>query len=202
MVGVLRRMHALREKILWIRHGPGAAVLPPNVTRIHLEFAKRINGGHMGPRKFWQENLPRLKFWNPQVPMIVNRCDDTERPATLTLYFRDDGAPAKIEGTQLSSAADGTSTAPAPSQGERTVVLDIKGLHSEKILEEFMAKTSATNVQLTPQEEMELRELEDLRKRGEIDRKVTKKMIDEKKREKARLALAMSEAAANKASAL
>jgi hypothetical protein len=37
-------------KILWIRHGPGAAILPPNVSRIHLEFAKRLNGGHMGPR--------------------------------------------------------------------------------------------------------------------------------------------------------
>lgn len=141
-----------------------------------------------------------MKFWNPQVPMIVNRRDDTEGPATLTIYFRDDAAaPAKFEGTHVSSAADGTARAPAPSEGERKVVLDIKGLHSERILEEFMSKANATNMHLTPKEEMELRELEDMRKRGEIDRKVTKKMIDEKRREKARLALAMSEAAANKA---
>jgi large subunit ribosomal protein MRP49 len=132
--------------------------------------------------------------------MIVNRVEDTEGPATLTLYFRDDGA--KVEGTHLSSSGDGTSKAPTPSEGERAVVLDIKGLRSEVILQEVMSKTSATNVSLTPQEEMELKELEDLRLRGEIDRKVTKKNNDERRREKARLAQAMSEAAAVKASAL
>jgi large subunit ribosomal protein MRP49 len=132
--------------------------------------------------------------------MIVNRRDDTEGPATLTLYFRDSGAK-NIEGTKIGSAADGSSKAPAPSEGERAVVIDIKGLHSDKILEEFMSKTNATNVQPTVQEEMELNELQDLRKRGEIDRKETTKMNEEKRKEKARLAVAMSEAAAIKAAA-
>jgi large subunit ribosomal protein MRP49 len=135
--------------------------------------------------------------------MIVNRSDDTEGPATLTLYFREGAAaPAKIEGTQIGSAADGTSKAPKPSEGERAVVIDIKGVHSSKILEELMSKTSATPVQMTPQEEMEKRELEDLRKRGEIDRKNMAKMNEERRKEKARIAQAMSEAAAIKAAAL
>jgi large subunit ribosomal protein MRP49 len=132
--------------------------------------------------------------------MIVNRREDTEGPATLTLYFRDAGAK-NIEGTMIGSAADGSSKAPAPSEGDRAVVIDIKGLHSEKILEEFMSKTNATTVHPTVQEEMELFELQDLRKRGEIDRKETRKMNEEKRKEKARLAVAMSEAAAIKAAA-
>lgn len=142
-----------------------------------------------------------MKFWNPQVPMIINRVENTDGPATLTLYFREDGA-SKTETIQQSSSFEGTSKAPTPSEGERAVVVDIKGLHSNAILEEFMSKTSAVNVQMTPQEQMELRDIEEMRKRAEIDRAETKKMIDEKRRERARLALAMSEAAAVKADAL
>lgn len=51
----------------------------------------------MGPRKFWRENLPRLKYHNPAVPMIVNRTRDQDGPATLSIYMVDDGkgsAPA------------------------------------------------------------------------------------------------------------
>ena len=33
-----------------IRTGPGAAILPPEVKRIHLDFAIKINDGHAGPR--------------------------------------------------------------------------------------------------------------------------------------------------------
>lgn len=46
----------------------------------------------MGPRKFWRENLPRLKYHNPAVPMIVNRLRDQSGPATLTIYMTDDGS--------------------------------------------------------------------------------------------------------------
>lgn len=37
-------------QLINIRCGPGAAILPPEVTRIHLDFATKINGGHMGAR--------------------------------------------------------------------------------------------------------------------------------------------------------
>ena len=134
--------------------------------------------------------------------MIVNRTDDQEGPATLTLYFRDDGAPpAKGDLTQPSSTLDGTSKAPEPGPGERTVVMEVKGLHSDVILKEFMSQTNAVNVNLTPQEEIELEDLKELRRRGEVDRKITKKENEAIRREKARLALAMSEAAAVKAAA-
>jgi len=50
MVAVIKRMRKLRAKLLAIRIGPGAAVLPPEVTRIHMDFARDIEDGHYGPR--------------------------------------------------------------------------------------------------------------------------------------------------------
>ncbi|KAK0705012.1 CI-B8 domain-containing protein [Lasiosphaeris hirsuta] len=203
MVGVIRRMHHLKDKILALRNGPGAALLPENVSRIHVEFCHRMNGGHMGPRKFWQENLPKIKFWNPAVPIIVNRLEILDGPAKMTIYFRDDktSAPSTQSNIQLNSSSTGTSPAPAPADGERTVVVDMKARHSTDILSEFLAITSAVPVKATPQEEMEMRELEDLKRKGEIDRTETRNALEAERREKARLALAMNEAASIKAAA-
>ncbi|QSZ33322.1 hypothetical protein DSL72_002910 [Monilinia vaccinii-corymbosi] len=73
-------------QLLEIRLGPGAAILPPEVTRIHLDLAYGL-AGHLGPRHFWRRCLPRLKYHNPAVPMTVNRTTDTSDPATLTIHF-------------------------------------------------------------------------------------------------------------------
>lgn len=43
-------MRKLQAKLLSIRLGSGAYVLPQDVKRIHMRFAKRLEGGHMGPR--------------------------------------------------------------------------------------------------------------------------------------------------------
>ena len=45
-----QRMRKLQTKLLSIRLGSGAFVLPKDIKRIHLRFAPKINGGHMGPR--------------------------------------------------------------------------------------------------------------------------------------------------------
>lgn len=45
-----QRMRKLQAKLLSIRLGSGAYVLPQDVKRIHMRFAKRLEGGHMGPR--------------------------------------------------------------------------------------------------------------------------------------------------------
>ncbi|KAK3946195.1 CI-B8 domain-containing protein [Diplogelasinospora grovesii] len=190
-------------QLLGIRHGPGAAILPTNVTRIHMEFAHKINDGHMGPKKFWREHLPRLKFWNPAIPMIVNRTTDQLGPATMTLYFRDDGAPAasKSELPQPSSSSTGHSKAPEPSEGERAVTIDMKNRRSEVILKDFMDMTGAVPVIPTPQEEAEMRDAAELKQRGEIDRERVRKMLEAERREAAMISQARSEAAALKAAA-
>lgn len=50
MVSLPQRMRKLQTKLLAIRLGSGALVLPKDVKRIHLRFAQKIDGGHMGPR--------------------------------------------------------------------------------------------------------------------------------------------------------
>ncbi|KAK4186595.1 CI-B8 domain-containing protein [Podospora australis] len=198
MVGVIRRLHKLKA-ILGVRHGPGAAVLPQDVSRIHMEFAHLFNDGHMGPRKFWRTSLPRLKYWNPAIPMIVNRVANQEGPATLSIYFREPGVTPKGDVQQQSSSSEGFSKAPAPAEGERVVQIDMKGRHSDQILSEFMAKSGAVPVTPTAQEEMEIREAEELEMKAKIDKERVRKMVEESKREKRLIQQAQSEAAAIKA---
>ncbi|KAH0442164.1 50s ribosomal protein mrp49 [Colletotrichum kahawae] len=194
MVNVGKRWHALRA-ILSIRHGPGAAILPPNVTRIHMEFAKTMEGGHMGPRKFWHNMLRRLKYHNPAVPMIVNRKSTNEGAAMMHIYFSK-GAP--IDPATLpqnpSSAMDG-SKAPEPTENERVVKFDIKDKRSEEILERFIAEAEATPVTPTPEELREMEEVEKLRVKSEADRVANAKIRDEARKQKAMLDKARAEVA-------
>ncbi|KAK4121775.1 hypothetical protein N657DRAFT_673048 [Parathielavia appendiculata] len=196
MVGVIRRMNKLNAQLVRIRNGPGAAVLPQDVTRIHMEFAHKFNNGHMGPRKFWQDALPRLKYWNPAVPMVVNRTHDQEGPATLTLYFREPGATLKSDVPQPGSSTDGFAKAPTPAEGERAVTIDMKNRRSEAILKEFMDKSGAVPVKPTAQDELLMREVEEREVQSRIDYERIRKLNEEAKREKAMLAQAQSEAAA------
>ncbi|KAL1881101.1 hypothetical protein VTK73DRAFT_4778 [Phialemonium thermophilum] len=169
-----------------------------------MEFAQKSEGGHMGPRKFWRENLPRLKFWNPAIPMIVNRTKEQQGAATMTLYFRTDDRASTAPDTpipQLNSATDGSSPAPEPQPGEQTIVIDMKERHSSSILDEFLEKTGAVPVMPTPQENADLQAIEEMKKRSEIDREKKRVLREAQKREKAFLAEARSEAAALKNSA-
>lgn len=147
-------------------------------------------------RKFWRDALPRLKFWNPAVPMVVNRTDNQEGPATLSLYFRESGATLKSDTPQPSSAADGYSKAPAPAEGERVVTIDMKNRRSEAILKEFMDKSGAVPVTASPQDEADLLQARALEERGAVDRERLRRQNEETKREKAMIAHAQSEAAA------
>lgn len=45
-----QRMRKLQTKLLAIRLGSGAFILPKDIKKIHLRFAPNMNGGHMGPR--------------------------------------------------------------------------------------------------------------------------------------------------------
>ncbi|KAI1800825.1 CI-B8 domain-containing protein [Daldinia bambusicola] len=209
MVNPGKRMHKL-QALLALRHGPGAAILPPEITRIHMDFAKKWNDGHFGPRKFWKTCLPRLKYWNPAVPMLVNRTQDQSAPAKMSIYFRQaaltSDTPSALT-TKLSqlplaqqphSSTSNEHPAPEPEEGERVVTIDMKNVHSDQILTEFMSKTGATLVQPTPDELAEMRQIEELEEKAAIDRAVMKKYIDDKKREERMLALARQEADAIK----
>ncbi|KAI1095473.1 CI-B8 domain-containing protein [Rostrohypoxylon terebratum] len=209
MVNPGKRMHILQE-MLAIRHGPGAAILPPEITRIHMDFAKKWNNGHLGPRRFWKDCLPRLKFWNPAVPMLVNRTEDQSAPAKMSIYFRQAALDANKPSALMSkmnslplaqqphSSTENECPAPPPEEGERVVTIDMKDVRSDVILDEFMAKTGATKVEPTPDEQAELAAIERRRQRAAADRAIMKKYLEDRKEEDRMLAMARQEAEAIK----
>ncbi|KAH7040090.1 CI-B8 domain-containing protein [Microdochium trichocladiopsis] len=196
-----------------------------------MDFALRWNDGHFGPRKFWVNCLPRLKFWNPAVPMIVNRSAKQDGPATMSIYFRQPTATAEENNSSSSSTATSSSgttatpkktiltglstlplaqqprssvtgefPAPAPSEGEHVVTIDMKNVHSDRILEEFLAKTGARLVRPTADEEVEMRQVQERVERGNADRIIVKAFEDEKRKKQAMLEKIKKEADAIKAS--
>ncbi|KAL6871128.1 mitochondrial ribosomal protein L51 [Trichoderma novae-zelandiae] len=197
------RLNLLRKKLIVIKCGPGAAVLPADVTRIHMDFALHLKGGHMGARKFWKEYLPRLKYHNPSIPMIVNRHDQNQQPPTMTIYLRKPGSlPAAAPTAEAAEAASPSSAEPSsetpaqpsssrtnlskaqpPTADERVVHVDMTNKHSSHILEYFMAETRAVPVQPTNEEIAEMQALETLRRNAEVDRERVKQLRLEKKRE-------------------
>ncbi|KAI1506322.1 50S ribosomal protein mrp49 [Biscogniauxia marginata] len=210
MVNPGKRMHRL-QALLAMRHGPGAAILPPEITRIHLDFALKWHNGHLGPRKFWRTCLPRLKYWNPAVPMLVNRTADQTAPAKMSIYFRQASLDPSASSAVLASArnmlplaqqphssTENEHPAPPPEEGERVVTIDMKNVHSDAILTEFLQKTGAAAVHPTPDELVEMRQVDELAERAAFDRAIVKNYIDTKRREERMLALARQEAEAIK----
>ncbi len=135
--------------------------------------------------------------------MIVNRTADTSSPATLTIYIRNHGlltteSSQGVHDSQPSSSFVGASKASQPTAQERTVEIDMKGLHSDAILQELLSKTGAVSVAPTPQEEVEIREVEERTERAKVDRDVMARYLFAQRREAAILAQAKSEAAAMK----
>lgn len=99
-----------------IRSGKGAAIMSPGVKRLAMVFSAKSMGGNMGARyggarirgskrtneqtnkqtadvanrKFWQNYLPSLKYYNPGVEMDVLRTAEVGVLPTLTIEFGTD----------------------------------------------------------------------------------------------------------------
>lgn len=138
---------------------------------------------HTLNRKFWQENLPRIKYHNPSLPVIVNRHSEQAQHPLLTIYVRKPDTTAPATRSQPASSRDNLSKATQPDADERIIQFDMKDKHSNNILEYFLAETRAVVLQPTPDEIKELQEIEALRKQAEVDRERVKKLREEKKRE-------------------
>ncbi|KND94203.1 hypothetical protein TOPH_01076 [Tolypocladium ophioglossoides CBS 100239] len=155
-----------------------------------MDFAFKINGGHMGARKFWREYLPRLKYHNPSIPMIVNRHGQSQTPPTMTVYLRTNSQPTSTDSSaaaeshaQPSSSRTNLSKAQPPSPDERAVNIDMKDKHSSDILEFFMAETRAKALQPTKEEIAEMQGLEAMKKQAVVDRERVRQLRAEKKEE-------------------
>ncbi|EMT68545.1 hypothetical protein DER46DRAFT_655061 [Fusarium sp. MPI-SDFR-AT-0072] len=178
------RFNKLRA-LISLRCGPGAAILPPEVTRIHMDFATSFKNGHMGAKKFWRENLPRLKYHNPSVPMIVNRHSRNNKKPTLSIYLRkpDASTPAPATRSQPSSSRNNMSKATPPDADEKIITVDMTEKHSSHILEYVLAETRAVPIKPTKEEIRELQELDAMARQAEVDRARMRSLREEKKRE-------------------
>lgn len=205
-----------------IRNGPGAALLPPTVTKLHLEFAHKHNDGHAGPRKFWRHHMPSLKYHNPSIPMIVNRTRDQSVTPTLTIYMT--GGPSSATQTprlgapsdeaiqapkkavasvadswqHVGSSTDGSTPAPEATAGETVVKINMRHVMSGDIWKQFVAKTGATMVEPSAADVEEMERLGALEAQAEVDRQVQKVYRDKLKQEKQMLERARQEADALK----
>ncbi|KAL8983138.1 MAG: hypothetical protein Q9205_002541 [Flavoplaca limonia] len=182
-----------------VRLGIGAAVLPRNVKRIHLDFAFKLNDGHFGARKVWRNYLPRLKYHNPAVSMSVNRTQNQTGPATLTVFF---AAPSH-------SASNASATAPLPSvitqdtptpghaPFERTVTIEMKHRHESEILSELLSLTKASPVEPLPEDKAELEKLAEEERQAGLDRARNAAYTEQKRQDKALLDQARGAAGAS-----
>ncbi|CAK1356302.1 hypothetical protein CB0940_00078 [Cercospora beticola] len=176
MVSLPQRMRKLQNRLLAIRLGPGALVLPKDVKRINLRFAPRINEGHMGPRKFWRHELVRLKYHNPSIPMTVDRTAQQDEPAVLSIHMQPEGADA-----------------------EKVETVNMKNYRSSEILDALIRLTNARQVEPTEEDQEQLAKLEEQRQKSLRDSKLSQEVRARVRRERELLEQARGDIAAQNA---
>ncbi|KAK5711121.1 hypothetical protein LTR15_012606 [Elasticomyces elasticus] len=201
MVSLPQRMRKLQTKLLAIRLGSGAYVLPKDIKRIHMRFAPRIEGGHMGPRKFWHHELVRLKYHNPAVTMTVDRTARPEDAAMMSVHYTSSN-PTLSSDSSAAGPAPVASTSPSSTLIEADAnttedvrTIDMKHRTNSEILDELVRMTKAKIVEATAEEVEELRALEEQRVRGAKDSAKSLEVRARLKREKDLLEQARGEMA-------
>ncbi|CAK3982000.1 Hypothetical predicted protein [Lecanosticta acicola] len=192
MPSLSQRMRKLQTRLLAIRLGSGALVLPKEIKRIHMRFAPKINGGHMGSRKFWRHELVRLKYHNPAVSMTVDNQAEQDEPATMSIYFSRNPESQ----TQAQAQAQAETQSEAEERVER---INMKGYTNSEILDALVNLTKAQPIEPTPQDQEELARLEEQRKRSEVDSLLSQQVRAKVKREKELLQQARGDMAAQTA---
>ena len=97
MVNISKRMSVFQPKLLDLRHGKGAHVLPPapapQLTQISLRYPRRHglkpDSRTDGAHQFYDRYLPRLKYYNPTVKIDVK--NDGNSNATMKLVLQCEG---------------------------------------------------------------------------------------------------------------
>lgn len=171
--------------------GPGAAILPQDVKKLHMKFNAKMYGGHMGARKFWRIALPRLKYHNPAVSMTTDRSNIENGPATLIVYF---GSSSR---TTLNDSPPGLHATGATVDitdesaiYDRTETIDMKNIRDSEILAQLMNVTKAIQVLPTPEDKAELQRLHEEEEKSKQDALINQSHLEEKRKGKNLLAMA------------
>ncbi|OSS50540.1 hypothetical protein B5807_04735 [Epicoccum nigrum] len=210
MVNILARSRHLQKKLLWIRCGPGAVVLPKEVSKISMEFNTKLYGGHRGARKFWREMLPRIKYRNPSIPIEINRHNTPEGPSLLHVWTKaQPNTPDGSSNTSIPSLHTASATAATPPSStpnarntqvpdatKPTYTIDIRDQHQGEILDALLAKLPESEVvRPTPEEEQAMADHAEQDLRSEADRVLVKERLTKERREAELLRLARGEVA-------
>ncbi|KAL9534819.1 hypothetical protein SMMN14_01242 [Sphaerulina musiva] len=161
MVSISQRTTKLQNRLVAIRLGSGALKLPSNVKRIDLRFAPKMAAGHMGPRKFWRNELVRLKYHNPTVSMTVDRTALQDDPAVMSVHIQ-----------------------PEDSETEKIEKINMKDYRSSEILDALVQLTKASVIEPTTEDQELLAKLEEQRQRSLRDSKISLELRATVKREK------------------
>ncbi|KAJ6099736.1 hypothetical protein N7467_001271 [Penicillium canescens] len=199
MVNLLKRLRKL-QTLLDTRLGTGAAIFPtlasaskefPAVTRLHLTYAQRIEGGHHGARHFWRKCLPRLKYHNPGVPMTVRQTTEQQGPAALSIYFAERASDAAVAVANEKKVED--SHAPAAEPNEQAIVLNVKDFTYQQIWDRVQAITNAQKVSGTAEDTEQLKRWKDIQDKSVKDRQRVNALRQAKKDQERMLAVARGE---------
>ncbi|CAG8543679.1 2879_t:CDS:2 [Acaulospora morrowiae] len=110
----------LARILIDLRTGLGAAKLSPKVEKVSLTFSRRQDNA--GARYFLRENLPRIAYNNPDLPIEVNISKEYGVKPLLKVKFKD---------------------------SEDYVELPLSQRNSSDICQEFLEITEATPTLLT-----------------------------------------------------
>ncbi|RIA95925.1 hypothetical protein C1645_816066 [Glomus cerebriforme] len=75
----------LSRKLINLQTGLGAVKLGPEVKKISLIYSKRNDNS--GARYFKKENLPRITYNNPGLPIEISVFEEKGVKPTLTIEF-------------------------------------------------------------------------------------------------------------------
>lgn len=154
-------------------------------------------------RKFWRNELVRLKYHNPAVPMTIDRNVQQTEPATLSIHFAPGGSQqTSTSATSSPAAVSSTTSTSTPSDAVSTVrveAIDVTGKHSNEILSAIITATKAYPIEPTAEDQLLIEDLAEQEKRNSQVRALHAEVRARALREKEMLAQARGDVAARAA---
>jgi large subunit ribosomal protein MRP49 len=147
-------------------------------------------------RKFWRDCLPRLKYHNPAVSMTVNRTQNQEGPALMSVHYTTQSPAATTDPTISTTASKQTPPVAGSELGSAMTqikTINMKHRSESEILDELMKLTEARAVKATVEDMRQIRELEEQNRQSELEAVKSAELNAEKKRQKAILDQARGE---------
>ena len=129
--------------------------------------------------------------------MTINRTSDQDGLATLTVFFAPPSHSASPTASPSPSSSTSTSTSPSEhTPSDRIESINIKHRHESEILSRLMELTKAVPIVATPEEEAQLRQLEDDNVKSQQDAQRSAEINERRRREAAVLDQARGDVAA------